>query len=446
MKPKFPFSYVEKMLSQRRFPMTKMAQPKWIVITVCLCFGARASFGQLENADAYDQRIREENLAVAKIVKQIDQNRDGSVVVNNGDLTHGDAVAAQKQFLGASWNSQNQINQLLPQIQRTRDDTLKYAASHPGDKKAQANAQEALKVYTNVVKMGNDNGDRIYHATENLHVQDPGTKYPDPPNKIEPAKFAVQKDSKGDTSTQTNPDKPRPSDLELQQLKDGNKPPTPSDTGSDTSNPPKDNSKVPDADSLRNDLQTSQNTKANLDKLIDLSQKYVDQTAQNAKDDPNDPVAQANAENAQADLDKLQAWRGKINDQMTKDLNQLHPPDDKKSADNAKDPPPPDSPDAGEVIYNLFGGPPLTFGMGGVVMASDQGDESTQKFIDTINGNNAADGGAGSDTTNQSKDNARDHAKDVARDAANTARDAANTARDGVRGAAGGMRGCPDGH
>jgi hypothetical protein len=411
--------------------MIKMTQPKWIVIAVCLCFGARTSFGQLKNADAYDQRIREENLAVAKIGKEIEQGRDGSAVGNNGDLTHGDAVVAQQQFLAASWNRQNQINQLLQKIEQTRNTTVQTAASHPGDKKAQANAQAALNNYNTLIKMGNTNGDRIYRATENLRGQDPGTTYKDPPNKIEPAKLVVQKDTGGNTSNPPKVPAAMPSDLELKGLKDGNKPPGPSDTGGDTPNPPKDDAQVPDENKLRADLQASQKTKDNIDKLITLAQGYKDANDQKATDNPDDSWSKgANAQNA---LDQLQAWRDRINNRITDDLNQLHP-DNKKSADS----PAPDSPDAGEVIHNLFGGPGLApFEMGGVVMASDQGDASTQKFIDGITVNN----GAG-DTSNQSKNNVGDHSRDIARDAnrdaidgaRDSARDAASSAvRDGVR-------------
>jgi hypothetical protein len=73
-------------------------------------------------------------------------------------------------------------------------------------------------------------------------------------------------------------------------------------------------------------------------------------------------------------------------------------------------------------------------------MASDQGPEATQKFIDAVSGNN----GAGGDTSNQVKDGAWEHAKEAAKDAA-------SAARDSVRSAAEGMRpthdaNCADGH
>jgi hypothetical protein len=400
--------------------MIKMTQHKWLVLAVSLCLGERSSFGAdnwlqklvnnlpavkeaRQNCDAYSQKINFSSDRVNQLCDQIDKNRDDSAIANNGDLTHEQAVAIRQQSLAAYWNTQKNINTLVPIAQQYRDATVQYAASHPGDKKAQADAQEALNAYTKLVKMGNNNGDRISHATDNLRGQDPGTNYPDAPNKIEPAKV-----------------------------------PSATDTGGNTSNQPKDDTQVPSTDSLQNDLNSSYTTEKNIDKLLPLAQQYRDITAKNAQMNPDDPVAQANAENAQHDLDKLDAWQKRNGNRITSDLVQKYPPEEKKSGDDAQDHSTGPSGSGEDIINDLLG----PFSLGGVVMASDQGDASTQKFIDSISGNN----GAGGDTSNQSKDNARDHAKDAARDAASSARDAASAARDSARPATDGMRNCPDGH
>jgi len=73
------------------------------------------------------------------------------------------------------------------------------------------------------------------------------------------------------------------------------------------------------------------------------------------------------------------------------------------------------------------------------VMASDQGQESTEKFIEAVSGNNK---GAGGETSNQ-PNNARDQARDGAWEAAKAA---ASDVRGSVRSTIDGMKNCPDGH
>jgi hypothetical protein len=73
------------------------------------------------------------------------------------------------------------------------------------------------------------------------------------------------------------------------------------------------------------------------------------------------------------------------------------------------------------------------------VMASDQGEKATEKFIETVSGNNK---GAGGETSNQ-PNNARDQARDGAWEAAKAA---ASDVRGSVRSTIDGMKNCPDGH
>ena len=330
---------------------------------------------------------------------------------SSGDLTEGDGVAVQKQNFDARLAMQNKVNETLQLIQQKRDEASQYIASHPGDTKAIDAAKQLASAYNQVAEMGNRNSDKIAlgktflenHAVQNL---------PPTPNHVDKIRIPAA----------------MPSELEVQQANNGNKPP-------DTTEPPKPNN-------LQDDLNNSYNTEKNIDTLMPLAQKWAQKAADNAKANPDDPVAQANAENAQNDLNKLIAMKNNNGNRITNDLEKKYPADDSNPAPTDQNKPAghaqndtPDYPTGQNPIADLMG--PLS---GGVVMATNQGDANTQQFIDEINGNHSGDG----KVSNQTKDVARDNAKDIARDAT---RDAANTAREHARPSTDSMRpGCTDGH
>jgi hypothetical protein len=341
-----------------------------------------------------------------KNVKPInDAMRDLEKKTSSGDLTEGDGVAVQKQNFDARLAMQNKINETLQQIQQKRDATSQYIASHPGDTKAIDAAKQLASAYNQVAEMGNRNSDKIAlgktflenHAVQNL---------PPAPNHVDKIRIPAA----------------MPSELEVQQANNGNKPP-------DTTEPPKPNN-------LQDDLNNSYNTEKNIDTLMPLAQKWAQKAADNAAANPDDPVAKATAENAQADLDKLKAMQKNNGSRITNDLEQKYPADDSKPADHAQNNPPSGDGDGGQVVSNLFG--PVGTGGG---MASDQSDDSTNKFVNGAEGNN---GSGVKSVSNDTRDVARDNAKDIAREAT---RDAANTAREHARPSTDSMRpGCADGH
>jgi len=326
-----------------------------------------------------------------------DAMRDVDKKAGSGEL---DGVAVQKQTYDGRLATQKTIEGRLQEIQKKRDVVSQYIAAHPGDPQAIAIAKQLDTLYNAFADFGNKNSDKIALGRaflEKQKVQD----LPPVPNHIDklPIPSAM------------------PSGLEMQQQNDGNKPPVPSDADKPLGPP-----------TLQEDLNASYKTEDNLNKLIPLAQRYAALTAQNAKDNPADPVLQADAENAQADLDKLLAMQQNNSTRITSDLEQKYPADDKKSASDAQNRPTSGVGDAINVIESLIDPP---FGMwGGIVMASDQGDASTQQFIDAAIASNTV-----GVTVTQGQDTARDHARDSARDAADSARDAASAAgRDSARG------------
>jgi hypothetical protein len=341
---------------------------------------------------------------------------DKEAKLNSGDLTPEKAVEIQKQNFDARLAMQNKINDTLQKIQEKRDTASQYIASHPGDTRAVDAAKQLANAYNQVAEMGNQNSDKMYLGRaflENQKVQN----LPPVPNHIDklPIPSAM------------------PSGLEMQQLNDANKPPVTSDADKPLGPP-----------TLQEDLNASYKTEDGLNKLIPLAQRYAALTAKNAQANPDDPVLQADAENAQADVDKLLAMQKNNNSRITSDLGQKYPPEetkpdaqsetksDAKSGDHT-----PDYPTGNDPIADL-----MSLGGSVVAMSSDQGDESTQKFIDSINGDSGNKVASG-DSTGQVRDVARDNAKDAARDAA---RDAASAVRDSARPSTDGMRNCPPGH
>lgn len=420
--------------------MTKLTQYKWLVVAICFLLGKPGSFGAesalqqwinnlpvvkeaKQNSEAYSQKINMSSEEVNKIGEQMDKNLDGAAAAAQSQgISPEQARADLQKALAVRWNTQKNVNILLPQAQAYRDGALKQAYAQ--DKKdltawqnAWDDAKKAEDAYKKLLTMANNNADKIYWATKNLNGNDPGTKHPDAPNKTDYAK---------------PPDPPPKPPV----VKNSN-PPDSTDTGDDSSTPPTDPAKV------RGDLQDSQHTKENIDKLIALAQGYKDANDKKARENPDDPWAAGAVADAQKAIDDLEAWRKKINDRMTDDLNQLHPPDDKKSADNAQNHASGSDDDdgGGDIVDALLG--PSPFGpYDPFRMAIDQGAGSTGDFIDAISpGNNdspnssSGDNRSASNTSKQLKDNTRDAVKDGVRDAATS------NVRDSSRSAA-----CPDGH
>src|SRR4030088_591648 len=120
--------------------MVKMTQYKWLVAAVCFCLGEATSFGDnnslqdfinnlpvvkeaKQNCDAYSKNINISTAEVNKLCDQIDKNRDDSAPPETG-TTQKQAVAMQQGALAARWNTQKNINILLPQAQQLRDKTV----------------------------------------------------------------------------------------------------------------------------------------------------------------------------------------------------------------------------------------------------------------------------------------------------------------------------------
>jgi hypothetical protein len=201
-------------------------------------------------------------------------------------------------------------------------------------------------------------------------------------------------------------------------------------------------------------------TQTNINTLISISQQCRDAALQDAVahtgDSFDDRKARADAQGLINDYNNLVKWannngtriRNATNDLRDKDTDSgTNYPDAPNEIDRAplpalpkdsgadagdhpwKDPSLKPAADAQDVIADLFG---EGAGFGPGTTSVDQGDKNTQKFIDTLSGNN---NGAGGDTSNQ-PNNGRDNAIDAGRDAAAAARDAATAARsatDGMR-------------
>jgi hypothetical protein len=331
-----------------------------------------------------------------------DAMRDLDKNAGSGDL---DGVAVQKQTYDGRVATQKTIDGTLQEIQKRRDVVSQYIAAHPGDPQAIAIAKQLATLHNAFADFGNKNSDKIYLGTQFL--QNHGVQnLPPVPNHVDKLPIPAA----------------MPSGLEMQQQNDANKPPVTSDADKPLGPP-----------TLRQDLDASYKTEDNLNKLIPLAQQYAALAAKNAQANPNDPVHRADAENAKGDLKNSPTTLDAINDGAQKYTDGTK--SDAKSGDHASDFPAGNDPIAD--MLHMAGGAV-------VAMSSDQGQDSTQQFMNAISGN---DGAGGGDTSNSSKANGREAARDAAKDAASAARDAASgAAREGAHAAADNMRNCPDGH
>ncbi len=398
------------------FPLAAKAQDKIIP-------GQKQFTGALGKIEDFGLKATNRDVVVLNESMQ-DLDKKGA----NGDLTATDGIAVQKQSIDARRTMQNTINDTLQKIQAKHDAASQYIASHPGDMKAVDAAQQLAKAYNQVAELNNQNGQKIYEGNQFLEKNN-FKDLPPPPNNVDKIPIPAA----------------MPSQLEVQKTSNGNKPPG-------TTEPPKpgnesngniDAQNVSSKDPLQRDIDASYNTRDNLDALIQLALLNRVAAANNAASHPggegslDDLAAQADAQAAANDLQKLIDWHDRIQNRIWSDLDQKYPPtpDDKKSAGDAQNPPKPEDKKSAndEPGYPMTGDPIadlLNAAGGTIVVSSDQSDESTQKFIDSVTAGNEP-----GVTVGQSQDTARDHARDSARDSADSARDAATTtARDNARG------------
>jgi hypothetical protein len=182
------------------------------------------------------------------------------------------------------------------------------------------------KAYNQVAQQANDNSDRIDKLTTLVKAAG-HNEVPAPPTHFNTVPIPAA----------------MPSQLEMQQ--NGNKPPAPTDS------PKSDDAQDKE---LRNDMNTSMNTRDNLEALAPLALQYALDCQKKAEANPDDPVLQANAELAKDQLNKLVAWHDDIQNRIWTDMGKIYPPvDDKKSPTDTQNGP-----------------------------ASGAGDDSTQKSTD----------------------------------------------------------------